>query len=45
MGPTSMPELDLFITSERPKSGPVLRQTVALIAEISDTTAAYDLGE
>lgn len=44
MAPSSMPEPDLFITNQRPKSGPVQIETVVLIAEISDTSAKYDLG-
>ncbi len=45
MAPASMPEPDIFITTATPTSGPVDEKTVALIVEISDTTAKYDLGK
>ncbi len=45
MAPASMPEPDIFITTATPVSGPVDKGSVALIVEISDTTAKYDLGQ
>ena len=41
----SMPEPDLFITDVRPTTGAVRPETVVLIAEVSDTTSRFDLGE
>lgn len=45
MSPDGLPEPDLFITNQRPTTGPVRLETVMLIAEVADTTLAFDLGE
>lgn len=45
MSPDGMPEPDLFITDQRPTTGPVRLETVVLIAEVADTTLAFDLGD
>ncbi|MCW1431011.1 Uma2 family endonuclease [Novosphingobium sp. JCM 18896] len=41
----NMPEPDVFITRETPMTGPIRVETVALIVEIADTTADFDLGQ
>lgn len=45
MSPDGLPEPDLFLTNQRPTTGPVRLETVVLIAEVADTTLAFDLGE
>lgn len=45
MSPDGLPQPDLFITNERPTTGAVRLETVILIAEVSDTTLALDLGD
>lgn len=45
MPPHSVPEPDIFVTTERPVKGLVRLETVALIVEVASTTLDYDLGE
>ncbi len=45
MEPSSMPEPDIFIATAIPEDGPVPRENVMLVVEISDTTQAFDLGK
>ena len=45
MGRHGMPEPDVFVTNATPADGPVDRQSVVLIVEVSDTTQDFDLGE
>jgi Uma2 family endonuclease len=43
--PDHLPEPDLTVTSDPIGEGPVPVQSVALVVEVADTTAAYDRGE
>ncbi|RZK00812.1 MAG: Uma2 family endonuclease [Novosphingobium sp.] len=40
----NLPQPDIFITLETPTTGAVRIETVALVVEIADTTASFDLG-
>jgi Uma2 family endonuclease len=43
LSPDSAPDPDITITSDAPTDSFILRETVALIVEISDTSLTYDL--
>ena len=45
MPPENMPEPDIVVTTEPGGDGPVPLESVALLIEISDTTADFDLGQ
>ena len=45
ISPTSEPQLDVILTTERRGLGPIPVGTVALLCEISTTTLNYDLGD
>jgi Uma2 family endonuclease len=44
VGPRSMPRPDLLLAREVPPNGPLAMSSVALVLEITDTTADVDLG-
>jgi Uma2 family endonuclease len=43
--PRNMPEPDIVVTSSVASRKPVALETIALVVEVADTTAAYDLGQ
>lgn len=45
IGPSSMPEPDIFVATAIPQDGPVPCENVVLAIEISDSTQAFDLGK
>ena len=45
MPPETMPEPDITLSDEPHGEGPIPLRSVALIVEIADTTAAFDLGQ
>jgi Uma2 family endonuclease len=45
IGPSSMPEPDIFIATAIPEDGPVPSENLVLVVEISDTTQVFDLGK